>query len=159
VDRRARNLLLSASLAVAPAGCGFPTVATAFWGTFSDVHGGARPPEEVAILQGEFGANVSRIVRLPDQAIVYAKERDGVTGRFMLTPGTYEIDYYIQPHEIRWVNYADVVQLKAGHLYRVRAKACYALDFWGACRGRRSYTATVWIEDDTAGQVVAGQKW
>jgi len=47
----------------------------------------------------------------------------------------------------------------------VEKETCYVAGvllgkiFRGACTGRSRYTATLWIEDETTGEVVAGEKW
>jgi len=142
--------------------CAFPTFTNYDSLTLSD--------QQVAILKNRWGwSTCAFCVRTFStegfKTLVYAARRDGEMTEFRLVPGKYEITYEHKSHKIPKVSRTDTVELKAGHVYRVKENSCYDPDvllaaiFGGACRGRRSYTATVWIEDDTTGEVVAGEKW
>lgn len=162
MGRRAGNVLLLPLLLLATilvTGCGIPVVGRVIYGTFSDVHAAERRREDVAILDVVGAGGITRILRHTDQSVVYDRPRDGIKGRFILTPDTYVIEHFVAYSMIPRVSRADVVQLRPGHIYQARNQYCVALSFGPSCRGRLSYTATIWIEDDTTRDVVAGQKW
>jgi len=97
--------------------------------------------------------------------VLYDHVRDGDVNPFKLTPGTYLISFSYNEYKIGPVSGQGTVELKAGHVYRVEKETCYVAGvllgkiFRGACTGRSPYTATLWIEDETTGEVVAGEKW
>jgi len=121
--------------------------------------------QQVAVIKENWGCSpcVARILSEDGKTWVYDKRRDGGTAGFKLTPGIYIIEYSCESYKIEQVFRTDRVELKAGHTYRVKCKACYtphalvALIFGGVCRGP-DYRIVLWIEDETTREVVAGDR-
>jgi hypothetical protein len=87
-------------------------------------------------------------------------DRDtGSPGVFRLVPGRYLITYSYFKGAAR----SDVVELKAGHVYRVEQTLCNNPLYWPfpGCWGMKRIRlgATIWIEDRTTGEVLAGERW
>ncbi len=139
--RRGNDLLIIAAIffLVFLSSCAFPT--------FTNYEGLPPSDQQVAILEHSgFYSPVTIILRGEDGTLVYDASRDGTVATFKLTPGTYIIVYSYIGYKIREISRADTVELKAAHTYRVKIKA-------------KGGFATVWIEEATTGQVVAGEKW
>lgn len=87
---------------------------------------------------------------------------------FRLHPGRYEITYRtdVRPDR-KYVTRTDIVELQAGHVYRAKQQyECFGLGalLGFGCKGHWTATpllaeSTVWIEDKTTGEIVAGEKW
>jgi len=92
---------------------------------------------------------------------IYNKDSQGPFANFRLSPGTYYVLYGYRHYKISDATGEGVIHLKAGHKYRVGHVVCYAPDLiWSkVCRRHGAYTATVWFEDLTNGEVLSGEKW
>lgn len=87
---------------------------------------------------------------------------------FRLHPGRYEITYRTdaRPGQ-KYVARTDNVELRAGHVYRAKQQyECVGLGtlIGFGCKGHWRASAlaadgTLWIEDTTTGDIVAGEKW
>jgi len=97
-----------------------------------------------------------------DGKLLYDRRRDGYMDPLKLTPGTYMVGIKLEAP--KRVAFQGTVDLKAGHVYRVKSETCFVPDsfvaaiFGGPCRGR-GYAGTVWIEDTGTGEVVVGERW
>lgn len=114
------------------------------------------PNEQIAILENRWGCPfcVDAIyLDSPDKAIYIYDENERIENwsSFRLMPGRYVIAYSHYAHR-RLIARADAVDLKPGHIYRVDLNLCL-LPCWGHSHH------TIWIEDRTTGEVVAGEKW
>jgi hypothetical protein len=123
---------------------------------FSSDENLARSDQELAVLNNGCGC-VERIWRRGDGAPVYERSRDGAASRFRLTPGVHEIHYAFALPRIGSVSRGDLLELKAGRVYTAKSRWCDPL-FSASCR-RRPAALTLWIEDDIAGTIVAGERW
>lgn len=106
---------------------------------------------------------VKQISRADDGTLVYDAKKDGAAGPvnpFKLTPGSYSVQISYQWPKILTVTRQGTAELKAGHVYRVRQESCYIPGYLlGLCRGGKSYTGTLWLEDVATGNVLVGEKW
>ena len=116
--------------------------------------------QQVAILNDRWGCGFCVVGIWSDkgQRLVYHVGRDGMAESFKLPPGTYIVEYTDMPYKIARVWRKDSVNLKAGHIYKAQRLTCYNFPSYPACQGR-GYTATLWIEDETTGDIIAGEKW
>lgn len=144
---------LSVSFAILLSGCPVPTLIHPAAHEMSD--------QQVAILKDRWGACAFCVVGIwsdKGQRLVYHVGRDGFAEAFKLPPGRYIVEYTTVPYKIARVWRKDSVELKAGHIYKVKDLACYHVPSYPACQGR-GYRATLWIEDETTGEVIAGEQW
>jgi hypothetical protein len=142
------------------AGCAAPT--------FRNYDASMSADEQAAILRNQvwWGGGCPGCVQgiwTPDAAIVYSKERDGRVTDFRLLPGRYAIWYgYHRPRYCHGQTYGlvdriDTVDVRSGHVYRVRLERNEWIARCGTVR-RELSQPQVWIEDQTTDQVVAGDK-
>jgi hypothetical protein len=143
-------------------------------------------PDSLVVLNVELGAYVKKIENEDngDFLFNYEDNPEHRYSRYKISPGSYRIRYGSKHHKIARLEKEDSVILKPGHIYEVRTVACYLGDslaqelFFGAliiympllwpsyiseishtaCH-TRSYQATIWIEDESEGKVVSGEKW
>jgi hypothetical protein len=125
--------------------------------TFTNYPGDTPSDQQAAILSG---LGIKSILKQDGTWTSVYGRSDRWISRFQLLPGTYVIEYSWGGQGVKYPTRIDTVELKAGHTYRAKNKACFFLDkLWGSCWGRGDHTGTVWIEDRATGQVVAGEKW
>ncbi len=104
---------------------------------------------------------IERIVDLNDDeditGLMYDIDRHLSYDPIKLRPGRYLIEGGRKPPKIPRASFSGEVTLRAGHTYRVVNDTCYTP--CAIFTGRGDYTSTIWLEDTTTGEVIAGHKW
>jgi hypothetical protein len=120
-----------------------------------------------------------------DGSIVYfwdGKSESRYTS-FSLKEGSYRLNYWIDPYKINILKRDDVIEIEHGHKYKIKHLICHnnlkqslflapftiyiPLAWPGiasdiihkSCHDVTNYSVTLWIEDETTGEVLAGEKW
>jgi len=123
---------------------------------------------------------IQKIFDVEREVIVYEQEKQAYRMKkfaFLLEEGLYEITFGIFPHEGN-VEFTEIIYLQNSHTYEVKSKWCFeggggllkdsiltilipthVYWLWDPVCDNRSYEGTVWIEDVTTGEVIAGEKW
>jgi hypothetical protein len=153
------RLAIVVVLAVTLSACGTRTV-------FSNIKKGVFDEGDYAVIKDDYFHYPWSIVTISMlnnstgefEEICDNRKLEGVNTKYVLTPGTYEIYYAHRHYKIPLTSGVGVVELEAGHEYRVNHATCDSLYhiYKEYCRG---YTATIWFEDVTTGEVLSGYKW